>query len=402
MNLLYIHQYFQTPRDPGGTRSYWISKELIEQGHRVTMLTTSTNIDSKLERINIEGIDVVYLKVPYSQNMSIFRRLLSFVGFMFFSTKVALQEKDVDLVIATSTPLTIGFPALVIKKFRKIPFLFEVRDLWPEVPIQMGGLNNKLVVKLAVWFEKAIYKNAKHIVALSPGMKEGVIKTGITEEKVTMIPNMSKVDIFGLRDKRVELYSKLGLQPDSFKVVYFGAMGIANGMDYIIEGISLLTDNNDIEYLFIGDGSTQPALMEKCELLNISNAHFLSGFGLQELSDVVNLCDVSLVTFADLPILATNSPNKLFDSLSAGKPIIVNSPGWTKDLVEQYNCGLFVNPKEPEDLAEKIRFMFNNPEVCAEMGLKARQLAELKYDKSILCREFAGVVDVCLAKKHSR
>ena len=259
MNLLYIHQYFQTPRDPGGTRSYWISKELIEQGHRVTMLTTSTNIDSKLERINIDGIDVVYLKVPYSQNMSIFRRLLSFVGFMFFSTKVALQEKDVDLVIATSTPLTIGFPALVIKKFRKIPFLFEVRDLWPEVPIQMGGLNNKLVVKLAVWFEKAIYKNAKHIVALSPGMKEGVIKTGITEEKVTMIPNMSKVDIFGLRDKRVELYSKLGLQPDSFKVVYFGAMGIANGMDYIIEGISLLTDNNDIEYLFIGDGSTQPA-----------------------------------------------------------------------------------------------------------------------------------------------
>ena len=125
MKLLYVHQYFQTPSDHGGTRSYWISRELVRQGHEVTMLTTSNKIDSKIERVSIDGVDVIYLKVPYSQNMSIFRRLLSFVNFMLKSTTVSLKEKDVDLVIATSTPLTIGFPALLVKKLKKSRFYLK-------------------------------------------------------------------------------------------------------------------------------------------------------------------------------------------------------------------------------------------------------------------------------------
>lgn len=392
MKILYIHQYFQTPRDPGGTRSYWISQELIKNGHEVTMLATSSKIDSKVQKINIDGIDVIYLKVPYSQYMSIFKRLLSFVSFMLKSARIALKEKDVNLVIATSTPLTIGFPALVVKKFKKTPFLFEVRDLWPEVPIQMGGLNNKLLIKLALWFEKTIYKNAMHIVALSPGMLDGVIKRDIPLEKVSMIPNMSKIDIFWSRDKDLALIDKLGLKRDSFKVVYFGAMGLANGMDYIIEAIKYLKDNQEIEFVFMGGGATEPILKDTCESLGIKTAHFLGSFGLEKLSEIVNLCDVSLVTFADLPILATNSPNKLFDSLSAGKPIIVNSPGWTKDMIENNKCGMFVDPKNPKDLAKNILSLNANPKTCKEMGLNARRLAETKYDKSILCKEFTDVV----------
>lgn len=392
MKILYIHQYFTTPKEPGGTRSYWISKELIKDGHKVTMLTTSSKIESKTERVNVDGIDVIYLKVPYSQYMSVFKRLLSFMSFMLKSAWMALKEKDVNLVIATSTPLTIGFPALVVKKIKKTPFLFEVRDLWPEVPIQMGGLKNELLINLALWFEKTIYKNAIHIIALSPGMSEGVIKRDIAPEKVSMIPNMSKIDVFGSREKNWALGGKLGLKKDTFKVVYFGAMGLANGMDYIIDGIEHLKDDKEIEFVFMGGGSSEPALKEKCESLGIRNLHFLGGFGLEELSEIVNICDTSLVTFADLPILATNSPNKLFDSLSAGKPIIVNSPGWTKDLVEQNECGLFVDPKNPKDLADKIVFLKENPEKCTLFGSNARRLAETKYDKSILCRKFADVV----------
>lgn len=392
MKILYIHQYFQTPKDTAGTRSYWICQELIKDGHQVTMLTTSSKIDSKIKRVEVDGIDVIYLKVPYSQYMSVFKRLQSFVSFMLKSSRMALKEKDVELVIATSTPLTIGFPALVVKKLKKIPFLFEVRDLWPEVPIQMGGLNNKHLIKLAVWFEKTIYKNALHIVALSPGMLEGVLKRNITQEKVSMIPNMSKIDVFWSREKDMALCKGLGLKPNSFKTVYFGAMGIANGMDYIIDGIKHIKDNQEVEFVFMGGGATEPVLKKKCEDLGIQNAHFLGGFGLEKLSKIVNLCDISLVTFADLPILATNSPNKLFDSLSAGKPVIVNSPGWTKDMVERFECGVFVDPKNPEDLAKNILTLKEDSKACEKMGLNARRLAETKYDKSILCREFADVI----------
>ena len=356
------------------------------------MLTSSSKIESKIKRVTIDGIDVIYLKVPYSQYMTIFQRLKSFVNFMFQSTRLALKQKNIDLLIATSTPLTVGFPALVVKKLKKTPFLFEVRDLWPEVPIQMGGLNNKFIIKIALWFEKTIYKNAEHVVALSPGMLDGVVKRDIAPEKVSMIPNMSKIDVFGSREKNLQFIERLGLKKDSFKVVYFGAMGIANGMDYIIDGIKKLKDNEDIEFVFMGGGSTEPILKEKCIGLGIENAHFLGGFGLEELSEIVNLCDVSLVTFADLPILATNSPNKLFDSLSAGKPIIVNSPGWTKDLVKDYECGLFVDPKKPEELTNAILSLKADPEKCLKMGLNSRKLAENKFDKSILCKEFANVV----------
>lgn len=398
MNILYIHQYFLTPDDAAGTRSYWIAQELLKRGHKVTMLTTSSYIDNKVQKKNVDGIDVIYLKVPYDQSMSIFARLKSFVSFMLKSARIAIGQKDTDLIIATSTPLTIGFPALVAKKWKKTPYLFEVRDLWPEVPIQMGGLNNKWAIKLARWFERTIYKNATHIVALSPGMEAGVLDCNIPHEKVSMIPNMSKIDVFGQRDKDLELCSSLGLKPETFKTVYFGAMGLANGMDYIIEGLKELGKNPNFEFVFMGGGSTEDVLKAKCRELGIENAHFLGEIPLKELPDIVNLCDVSLVTFADLPILATNSPNKFFDSLSAGKPIIVNSPGWTKDIVENYECGVFVNPKEPSDLAEKIVYLKDHPDKVELMGKNSRQLAETKYDKSILCAEFGDVVHDIQAK----
>lgn len=394
MNILYIHQYFHTPYQAGSTRSYWIAQELIKNGHKVTMLTMNKKIYSKVERVEIDGIDVIYLDVRYdSGSMNFRQRLMAFLKFVFKSIPVALREKNIDLVIATSTPLTIGLPALAMKWFKKKPYIFEVRDLWPEVPIQMGGLKNIFLIKIALFLEKIIYKNAKHIVALSPGMYDGVIDRKISNKKVSMIPNMSKIDEFWRREKNVELIKKLGLKVDTFKVVYFGAMNIANGMHYIIDAAEILKDEQNIEFIFLGGGATEAELQERCKKENIKNALFLGNFPMEELSEIVNLCDVSLITFQNIPILATNSPNKLFDSLSAGKAIIVNSPGWTKDLVEENKCGFFVDPENPQDLADKILHLKMNPQTCLAMGENARTLAETTYDKSILCEKFADLVN---------
>ena len=382
MKILYIHQYFRTPLEPGGTRSYWIAQELIKEGHSVTMLTTSSTIKNKIERKIIDGINVIYLRVPYNQKMSIFQRLISFFSFMIKSSYYSLREKKVDLVVATSTPLTIGFPALVLKKIKRVPYLFEVRDLWPEVPIQMGALKSNLVRNLAIWFEKTIYKNAKHIIALSPGMEKGVLKYE-KQEIVSMIPNMAKIDAFYPRSKNIELVEKLGLKKDSFKLIHFGALGIANGIDTIIESATLLKDDDSIEFIFIGGGSTEEAMKNKCKNNNLI-----------QIIEFINstMCDVSLVSFLDLPILYTNSPNKLFDSLSAGKPLIVNSAGWTKDLVEKYKCGYYSNPKEPSELVTIIKELQNEPEKMKIMGENSRKLAENEYDKSILCAKFVNVI----------
>lgn len=392
MKILYIHQYFNTPQHGGSTRSYWISQELIKNGHEVVMVTSTPHKSEDGLRKKIDGISVVYAAAPYSQQMGIFGRFKAFVQFMWKSTKLAFKEKDLALVIATSTPLTVGVPALLLKKWKGTPFLFEVRDLWPEVPIQMGALNNIVLRKVALWLEKSIYKNAKHIVALSPGMEEGVLRTGIPANKVTMIPNMSKIDHFYERPQNVELLHKHGLQKDSFKLIYFGSMGLSNGIDYILDAAKLLKTQRDIEFIFIGYGSMIEILKERCAQEDLDNVRFLGRFGIEETAELVNLSDLTLVTFANIPILYTNSPNKLFDSLSAAKPIIVNSKGWTKDMVENNHCGLFVDPEDPKDFARKVIALKKDPKSVREMGQNARRLAENTYDKSILCAQFGQVV----------
>lgn len=393
MKILYIHQYFKTPLEPGGTRSYWIAKELIANGHQVTMLTSTDRISSKIERKKIDGIDVIYLKVPYDNNMTLFKRAVSFIRFMVRSALISFKEKDIDLVVSTSTPLTVGLPALLLKKLKRIPYIFEVRDLWPEVPIQMGGLKNKLLIKMAVHFETVIYKNASHIVALSPGMYDGVKMRGIDDVKISMIPNMSKVDEFWPRKRNYELCESMKLSRESFKIIHFGALGLANGAISIIESAKVLVKRKDIEFIFIGGGSTEEVLKKKCRDEKINNVHFFGKYPMKTVSEIVNFCDVSIVSFMDLAILYTNSPNKLFDSLSAGKPIIVNSAGWTKDLVEKYQCGFYVDPNNPDDLANRLIELSSQPELVLKLGKSSRNLAETRFDKSILCKEFLKIVN---------
>lgn len=392
MNILYIHQYFLTPQEPGGTRSYWLAQELIKNGHQVTMLTSSAKFKEEIKELNIDGIKVIYIKEDYDQNMSITRRLQAFVKFMYKSSMIGMQQKNIDLVIATSTPLTIGIPALVLKWFKKIPYIFEVRDLWPEVPIQMGAIKNKWIIRATRVLEKTIYKNAKHVIALSPGMQDGVIKY-IPKEKASMIPNMAKMDEFWPRDKNYNLIEQLRLKKDSFKIVHFGSLGLANGAHTIIESAKLMRDIEDVEFLFVGGGATEKDLFEEVRKNELFNVKFLGKFPMRGVSEIVNFCDVSMVSFLDLPILYTNSPNKLFDSLSAGKPIIVNSAGWTKDMVEEHQCGYYVNPNKPQELVDKILFLRENPDIVKEMGSNSRKLAETKYDKSILSKEFVEVIE---------
>lgn len=392
MNILYIHQYFKTPNEPGGTRSYWIARELINNGHQVTMITANPEANKNREEIVIDGIKVIYLKEAYSQSMSIRQRLKSFLGFVIKSTIEAQKHKNIDLVISTSTPLTVGITALYLKLMKKIPYIFEVRDLWPEVPIQMGAFNNSIIIKATRWFEKKIYKNAIHIVTLSPGMQDGVIKY-VSKDKTTVIPNMAKIDEFWPREKNEELITKLKLKKESFKVVHFGSLGKANGAHTIIESAKLMKDVHDVEFIFLGGGASEFELKNDVKNNSLDNVKFLGKFAMKDVSEIVNFSDVSIISFLDLPILYTNSPNKLFDSLSAAKPIIVNSSGWTKDIAENYNCGYYVDPNNPNDLVDKIFYLKDNPNLKIQMGINSRKLAETVYDKSILTKKFVEIVE---------
>lgn len=396
MNILYLHQYFVLPEESGGGRSFWISQEMIRKGHSVTMITSRNSQKKMVEKLNIEGINIIYIRNAYSNKMAPSRRIISFFNFMLLSAITAMRCKKPDLVYATSTPLTIGLPAILLKLTKKVRYIFEVRDLWPEFPIQMGAVKNRSIQKLLRWFEKAVYNKAVHIIALSPGMKEGIIKCGIKPSKVTVIPNMSKNEKFFPHEPDSQLMKRFDITTARFKVIHFGAIGPANGLDYLIDGTRILKERNceDIEIIIMGDGMSRKDIEKKVISDGLEDrVTFIGNQPMEITSEIVNLCDCSIVTFRNLPVLQTNSPNKLFDSLAAGKPVIVNSGGWTKELVETNKCGMYVDPEKPENFADAIIFLKNNRNVLKNMGKNARLLAETVFNKEILCRELVDVIE---------
>lgn len=399
MNILYIQQYFKTPLEAGSTRSYWVAQELIKRGHQVTVVCHANvelgkNQKKRVEKNIIDGIEVISIRNNYSNKMNALQRMWSFFKFMIFSTIEVLKKKDIDLVFASSTPLTVAFPALMRKLFKKTKYVFEVRDLWPDAPIELGFIKNKYFIKILKWFEIHTYKKSEHVIALSPGMQDGVVRY-IPKSKTSMIPNMAKVDKFWIREKQNSVNSEFNLSNDTFKFVYFGTMGIANGIDYLMDSILQIEDKNisGIEFVFMGEGAKKSDLISLKERVKNVKITILDRQPMVNVSKIVNNCDVSICTFSNIPILKTNSPNKLFDSLSAGKPSIVNSDGWTKEIVENYDCGLYVNPEKSDDFVQKIVFLKENPDIVNRMGVNARKVAETKFDKSILCNQVAEVLE---------
>lgn len=401
MHILYIHQYFHTLQEPGSTRSYWISQELVQRGHKVSMVTsTNALLHPTPCETDIDGIHVIYVKNEYSNYMSAPRKILSFVNFVREAIKAGAKVKGVDLVFATSTPLTVGYIAIRLKKKMGLPYVFEVRDLWPEFPIQIGAIKNKLAIWYLRRLERHIYEQAEHVVALSPGMQEGVIAAGTPTEKTSMIPNMSKPDKFFPHEKNMEVAKQFGVDVQKFNVIHFGSMGRANGLKYIIDAAKILQEKkaDDVNFIFMGDGATQPVLKKMVEEQGLKNVKFLGKHPMGILSEILNLCDASITSFLNLPILETNSPNKLFDSLSAGMPIIVNSAGWTKDLVEKDDCGFFVNPDDPNDFAEKLLKYKDDKDTLERWGKNARRLSVEVFDKDILSAKVADVIEATYAK----
>lgn len=393
--IVFLYQYFRHPGEPGGTRVYWLSKKLVEEGYHVTVITqkNSFNEENKkapfIQRVDIDGIEVLYIKNAYANNFSKGKRIFSYLKFMFLSIWFTLLERKVDLVIATSTPITIGLPALLNKWLKGVPFIFEIRDLWPEVPIQMGAIRNKLMIKILRRFERMLYKQARFVMALSPGMAEGV-KLHVPAEKVQVIPNMAKIDKFYNRPKNLEFERKLGLSPTSFKIIHFGTMGPVNGLENFRDTVLLARElgHLDIEFILVGSGLMKERFLKEKQEKNMDNFFIFDRMPMNEVSELVNLCDVSYVGVRPVPILATNSANKFFDSLSAGKPIILNYGGWMEEIIVKENIGFSVHPTDATDFLNGILRLKNNPVLCQEMCKNSRRLAETKYDKSILGQQY--------------
>jgi glycosyltransferase involved in cell wall biosynthesis len=426
VRILYLHQFFMTREGTGGTRSYEFARRLVTAGHDVTIVTagggdrleaTAGRADApgglrrhvrrdRPSARDIDGIRVVEAHGGYGDYMSATgvgygRRLLAFARFALSSTVAALRGPRPDVVFATSPPLTMALPAIVAARRWRVPLVFEVRDLWPEAPIQMGALRSPWAQRLARWLERAVYRSASEIVALSPGMRDGIVATGVASERVTLIPNASDLDLFSPGLDPGDLRERLGLAADDFVCAYFGTMGEANDLTQVVEAAALLSERaagRRAVFVLQGDGKRRPALEADVRRRGLDNVVFAPAGDKRAAATLAAASDACLTIFKDVPILATNSPNKLFDTFAAGRPAIVNTDGWQRALVEEHEAGAFARPGDPADLAEQVSLLRDDPERARRYGANGRALAEREFDRDLLAERLRGVLERAAAR----
>jgi len=399
MHVLYLHQYFGTRQAYTGTRSYEFARRLVQKGHRVTMMTSGRQTEDILTvpvgreyfEVMVDGIHAVPIAAAYGNSskgtaMGGARRMLHFLQFARMAEKVGRRLPPPDIVFATSTPLTIGLPGMKLARHFGVPFVFEVRDLWPQALVNFGALRNPLVIGWLRRMERRIYNAAVHIVALSPGMKEGIVQAGVSPERVTVITNASDLDLFRPDLDGSQARQRLGLG-DSFAAVYFGAMGLANGLDYAVEAARVLHErgNGHIKIVLHGGGGKRPMLEDLARSYGLKNVVFSDPVPEKaEVARIVAGCNAGMTIYAATEKEQTWSPNKMFDALAAGRPVVINVPGWLGETIEKNRCGRFVDPSRPEALADALQELATQPELCAAMGRNARALAEREFARDVL------------------
>ena len=401
MRILYFHQHFSTPSGSSGTRSYEFAQALIARGHKVTMVCGRSDrspleipLDTKAGwyRGDVDGIDVIALPLDYSNSHGIARRLWAFLLFGWKSVMIALRH-EYDLVFATSTPLTAAMPGIAASWLRRKPFVFEVRDLWPELPKAMGMKNPVLL--LGMWIiEGLAYRSSVACVGLAPGIVEGIARRSSKNHPIALIPNGCDLGIF-----QPSLRAKIairGIDPDDFVAGFTGAHGKANGLDAVLDAAAILKrrGNSRIKILLVGEGSEKSRLVARAQQEGLENVIFHKAIPKRELARITASLGCGLMVLDNIPAFYRGtSPNKFFDYISAGIPVINNYPGWLADMILQNQCGVVADAGSAESLADALQSLANAPQKCSQMGLQARQLAEESFARENLASKFVHVIE---------
>lgn len=405
MKVLYFHQHFSTPSGSAGTRSYEMARRLIDAGHEVTMVCGSyhggqTGLDGPFRRGRregaVDGIQVLEFDLAYANADSFLKRAGLFLLFALRSVAVALTRRY-DVVFATSTPLTAGLPGIVARWLRGKTFVFEVRDLWPELPKAMGVIRNPLVLTLMSGLEWASYHSAQRLVALSPGMAEGIRRRGIADERIAMIPNGCDFRIFG---NAAAPWRPEGVGEEDLMAIFTGTHGLANGLDAVLDAAAELRrrSRHDIKLVLVGQGMRKPALLERAHREKLDAAQggpmvFHDPVGKADLAGLMAAADLGMQILANVPAFYYGtSPNKFFDYLSAGLPVLNNYPGWLASMIEASGCGFAVPPDDPAAFADALEAAADDRPALATRGEAALALARRRFDRDALGRDFVGWV----------
>ena len=402
MRILLIHQYFLEDDDGGGSRWNEMTRIWTEEGVKVTVIAGMIHANKSKKRPEYKG---VYFKKKQQGSVNVWRchvselynknfvgRLWGYFTFVFSSLWAGLfkAKEKYDVVIVTSPPLFVGITGILLSIFKRIPFVFEVRDLWPESAIDVGVLKSRLMIRIAYWFEKLIYRKAKLINVLTPAFRKALIeKKKVPESKIIFIPNaadfdlseelLNKFDVPGFR-KKLALENKLVL-------IYVGAHGVSNHLIQVIEAAEMLRAK-PVLFQLIGDGMEKKMLQQQATERGLDNVRFIDSIPKKDIFKYILASDLGMSVLKKVDTFKTVYSNKSFDYMSCKKPILMAIDGVSRDLVESAGAGVYVEPENPAEIKKAIEFYLEHPEEIVRQGQNGYDFARNNFDRSILARKY--------------
>jgi len=340
------------------------------------------------------GINVYWAPIRYANKMNFIAKFFSYISYIGYVMIIGKKLKF-DLIIASSTPLTVAIPALILKKLKSTKFVFEIRDLWPQLPIAVGALKSSILIRLAQFIEEKTYASAEQVIALSPGMASE-LNGRIPDEKLSVVTNLSDMNAFSVSDQKgVEFRNKFPGISNGPLVVYSGAFGRINGVSYVLEiADEMKKINPNVQFLLAGDGYEKEKLRMQSKKLGLLNEHLfiIDYIPKSEMPSLLSAATITTSFFIDLPEMEHNSANKFFDGLAAGKPIMINYGGWQAKLLMESGAGFIIPPNDPTGAAEKLNEVILNDKKLHQMGQAARNLAT-RFDVNSSYKKFEDVID---------
>ena len=389
MRITYIHQHFVLPGEPGGSRPYEFARRMAAAGHEVTMICGR---DEAMDK-TVDGIHVRRLAIPYRNEMSKRERIVSFLNFLVRASAVAARV-PADVIYASSTPLTVAVPGIVAKFTQRAPLVAEIRDLWPEVPIKLGYLNNPVAIFLAKQLEKAFYAASSEVVALSPSMADGVEEVA-PKKRVTVIPNASDFERFDVPDEQRAAFRKEQGWGDDVVAVYAGGFGMSYQLEWLVDLAAQLRRDGveNVRFVLLGQGSDSDALYQRAKNAGLdADAMFLGRQPKEDVAKYVSAADIALSPLRDDPCLEGNSLNKVFDAMAASRPVVFNHGGWLEEAATEHDAGWRLSRDIPT-AAKRFAEIISDRDEMRAAGQRNRELGEKRFARDSLYNQLIEVLN---------
>ena len=397
LNILFLTDNFPPERNVPAMRTWEHVSRWVKDGHQVTVITTAPNFPQGKPlagytnrwymKEDMGGVKVIRVKSYIAANEGFLKRILDYVSFMVTGGIAAMFQRRPDILISTSPQFFCAVAGWIVSRLRRLPWIFELRDLWPASIVAVGAMKEGLLIRMLYWIEMSMYRASDRVIAVTKGLRQDLVDRGIPGDKVVVVRNGADTTRFTPRPKDPALVEKLGLQ-GKFVVGYYGTIGMGAGVQTAVDAGALLRDRDDIVIMLAGAGAEYADVEKSIKEQGLTNVKLLPPFDQSEMPAVWSLLDAAIVMMKDRPLFKATISSKTFEALAMGMPVIMSLPaGEATGLVDEYGFGINVRPENPQDMAAAIQRLADNPELKAELGRKA-----LEASKDFSRERSAGLV----------